>query len=60
MANPVIDKHTDKPAPDINLEEQRERNRALIKLLNEWAADESGYEESHKQQIEEVVKELSQ
>ena len=33
----------------------RERNQALARLLDEWAADESGYEEDNAEAIERAL-----
>jgi hypothetical protein len=44
----MIKRKPQDPALDplnVPLEEKRRRNAAMLKLINEWMADESGYDE---------------
>lgn len=45
MANPTITDHKETPVPTDLSEQDKQKNKAAIALLDKWLADESGYDE---------------
>lgn len=54
-----ISTHQDQAEHQNSTAYKKSKNQAAIQLMEEWLADESGYEEEHGPQIEQAIKAAS-